>query len=115
MKRQRFVGGRGLVRPLASRLSELSNSGKPTQPSVQQRETLAFTKACVEKKRTKHCILTGLKLLLSENRDDPGATLLAEYVATRSKLSVKNPRFCNKGNPLWVLRGRAGMKLPGPR
>ena len=80
----KFKGGAFVRRPFQTRLAELARVGSNQNISKQQKQALALIKNCVQRNSSKKQILHGLQVLLQTGAVDPGAALLAEYVAARS-------------------------------
>ena len=78
-----YNGGRHVKRPFGSRLRELARLGKAANTSKLQKRALSLVKTCVQRVTSKTALVTTLQELLSVEAEDPGAVLLAEYVASR--------------------------------
>ena len=58
-------------------------------------------------------VITTWQELLRVEAADPGADLLAEYVASRCGIKLRSSLFLKKANPVWhVRRGRSSVTTP---
>ena len=103
-KRSVNKGGRSRRRSIASRINELASAGTFTSMSKQQKDTTKLVKTCVQAVRTKGVFMDTLRTLWANDscNKDCGARWLAEYVAHRAGLQVRDMQFLNKSNPIWV-------------
>ena len=111
MKREVSKGGRGLKVPFATRLTKLRSSPQSASNysnlSKQEKHIRQVVKICCKRIRNKQSVLKALVALLTPPEadvEDGGALLLAEYVAARCGIQVKQPTFLGKENPLWPIR-----------
>ena len=60
--------------------------------------------------RASVAVITTWQELLRVEAADPGADLLAEYVASRCGIKLRSSLFLKKANPVWhVRRGRSAV------
>ena len=78
--------------------------GATKNASKQQKQSLALVKTCTQRVTAIKPVLAALAELLRNEAADPGASLLAEYVASRSGVKLRSSLFLKKANPVWHAR-----------
>ena len=106
----RFKGGRHARRPFATRLAELARVGATKNASKQQKQSLALVKTCTQRVTAIKPVLAALAELLRNEAADPGASLLAEYVASRSGVKLRSSLFLKNSQPSVACSSRPESK-----
>ena len=105
-----YRGGRYGKRSFGSRLLELAKQMKQASRTKQMKQALSLVKTCVQRETSSVAVITTLQELLRVEAADPGADLLAEYVASRCGIKLRSSLFLKKANPVWhVRRGRSAV------
>ena len=79
------------------------------------KQALSFVKTFVQRVTFSVAVITTLQELLRVEAADPGAYLLAEYVASRCGIKLRSSLFLKKANPVWhVRRGKPSELLHSP-
>ena len=105
-----YRGGRYGKRSFGSRLLELAKQMKQASRTKQMKQALSLVKTCVQRETSSVAVITTLQELLRVEAADPGAYLLAEYVASRCGIKLRSSLFLKKANPVWhVRRGRSAV------
>ena len=72
-----------------------------------------LVRTCLQRETSSVAVITTLQELLRVEAADPGADLLAEYVASRCGIKLGSSLFLKKANPVWhVRRGRSSVTTP---
>ena len=72
-----------------------------------------LVRTCLQRETSSVAVITTLQELLRVEAADPGAYLLAEYVASRCGIKLRSSLFLKKANPVWhVRRGRSAVTTP---
>ena len=72
-----------------------------------------LVRTCLQRETSSVAVITTLQELLRVEAADPGADLLAEYVASRCGIKLRSSLFLKKANPVWhVRRGRSSVTTP---
>jgi hypothetical protein len=78
-------------------------------------QALSLVGTCLQRETSSVAVITTLQELLRVEAADPGAYLLAEYVASRCRIKLRSSLFLKKANPVWhVRRGKPSELLHSP-